>query len=401
MNSIVPAAMGQMAQAETTSTAIPRLKAIPWYCYIVALAATSILTGIIWDISWHSTIGRDTFWTPAHMAIYLGGTLGGFCGGWLVLKATFWPRPEERASSVRFWGFHGPLGAWVTIWGALAMLTSAPFDNWWHDAYGLDVEILSPPHSVLAAGMYTLVAGALLLLLSLQNRSGPAQGTVPGSGLFVYVGAIMLAMCSIMVTEKSLPNQQHAALFYKIACWQYPLLLVALARASRLRWPATTVALIYSALTCAAVWILPLFAATPKLAPIYNPVTHMVPPQFPHLFIVPALAMDLCFRWIGRGRGGWRDWLLVLVIAISFTGLFFAVQWHFSKFLVSPAAENWFFNGKGFFTFADQRGDHWGRFWRLQEDAVTLKAIGICLVLALFSTRLGLWWGNWMAKVRR
>ena len=30
------------------------------------------------------------------------------------------------------------------------MLTSAPFDNWWHDAYGLDVKIISPPHMFLA-----------------------------------------------------------------------------------------------------------------------------------------------------------------------------------------------------------------------------------------------------------
>ncbi len=53
---------------------------------------------------------------------------------------------------MRFWGFSGPLGAWVTIWGTFVMITSAPFDNWWHNAYGLDVKIVSPPHMVLAAG---------------------------------------------------------------------------------------------------------------------------------------------------------------------------------------------------------------------------------------------------------
>src|SRR5262245_13279652 len=29
--------------------------------------------GLLWDISHHSTIGRDTFWTPAHIVIQLGG----------------------------------------------------------------------------------------------------------------------------------------------------------------------------------------------------------------------------------------------------------------------------------------------------------------------------------------
>ncbi|HXG47040.1 MAG TPA: hypothetical protein VNO52_05400 [Methylomirabilota bacterium] len=386
---------------EAAALSATRKARLPWYCYAVALGATSILIGIVWDISWHSTIGRDTFWTPAHMAIHLGGILGGLSCGWLVLRATVGPDSAERAASVRLWGFRGPLGAWVTIWGALAMLTSAPFDNWWHEAYGLDVEILSPPHSVLAAGMYLLVAGALLLLLSEQNRSPAPAGAVPGSRLFLYIGGIMLCMCSIMVTERSLAHQQHAALFYKISAAQYPLLLVGLARASKLRWPATTVALVYTGLTCAAVWILPLFPATPKLAPIYNPVTHMVPPQFPHLLVVPALAIDLWFRWLGRGHGAGRDWLLVVLIALSFVGLFILAQWHFAKFLISPAAENWFFAGNGFWPFYNSRGDHWHRFWRVTEDPLSAQAVGITVALALVSTRLGLWWGNWMARVRR
>jgi hypothetical protein len=50
---------------------------LPWTLYAAVLGSTSIVAGLLWDISWHSTIGRDTFWTPAHMAIYLGGVLAG------------------------------------------------------------------------------------------------------------------------------------------------------------------------------------------------------------------------------------------------------------------------------------------------------------------------------------
>ena len=35
------------------------------------------MTGIIWDISWHMSIGRDTFWTPAHLLIQAGGLIAG------------------------------------------------------------------------------------------------------------------------------------------------------------------------------------------------------------------------------------------------------------------------------------------------------------------------------------
>ena len=377
-----------------------RIDATPWYCRAVVIAATLILAGIVWDISWHSTIGRDTFWTPAHICIHLGGTLGGFVCGWLVLRATFFPASAEHGASVRLWGFRGPLGAWVTLWGALAMLTSAPFDNWWHDAYGLDVEILSPPHSVLAAGMYFHVVGGLLLVLSLQNRTS-GSASARGQWLFAFAGGILVCLAAIMVTEKSLPNQQHGALFYKISCGLYPFFLVALARASKLAWPATTMAAIYMGLMCAAVWILPLFPAEPKLAPIYNPLRQMAPPAFPLLLVLPAFVMDLIVRWLGRDKGWKRDLLLVPMLATAFTAIFMMAQWEFSEFLISPAAENRFFAGCGFFTFADARTDWWHRFWSLKTDPLTGRDIAFAWVLAVAASGVGLALGNWMSKVKR
>src|SRR6185437_11605767 len=159
-----------------------------WTSLLMAAALTSIAIGITWDISWHETIGRDTFWTPAHMAIYLGGVLAGCTSGWLAIKHTFFPGPNERDASVRVFGARAPLGAWVAIWGALAMITSGPFDNWWHNAYGLDVKIISPPHAVLGLGMLGISVGALLLVLTRQNRFPDSSSR--GSGLFIYTGGV-------------------------------------------------------------------------------------------------------------------------------------------------------------------------------------------------------------------
>ena len=375
----------------------------PWYCRAVLFAAACILVGIVWDISWHSTIGRDTFWTPAHMVIYLGGTVGGLVGGWLALKTTFFGTAAERDGSVTLWGMRAPLGAWVSIWGALAMLTSAPFDNWWHNAYGLDVKILSPPHSVLAAGMYHVVVGGWLLVLRLQNQEAPRAR---GSFLFVAAGGILLGMASVMVTELSFPNYQHTASYYQVSAAVYLPLMVALARASKWRWPASTMAATYMATMLVMIWVLPLFPATPRLAPIYHPLTHMVPPAFPHWLIVPAAAIDLCFLWLGRGRGWRRDALLAFAIATSFTGLFLLVQWNFSKFLLSSASNNWCFAGQRFFSFASAPSPWWNQYWAVSPkdwdyDPLTLKAVFIAWLLALAATGIGLLWGNWMAKVKR
>ena len=83
----------------------------------VLVSSACIVVGLLWDISWHSTIGRDTFWSPPHLLEQLGAVVAGVSCGWLVLRTTFVGTPEQRGTSVRFWGFSGPLGAWVTIWG--------------------------------------------------------------------------------------------------------------------------------------------------------------------------------------------------------------------------------------------------------------------------------------------
>ena len=76
-----------MTTVATTDSFSPR--SIPWYLWAVVFASTSVVLGVIWDISWHRTIGRDSFWTPAHMAIYVGGVVAGLSCGWLALKTTF------------------------------------------------------------------------------------------------------------------------------------------------------------------------------------------------------------------------------------------------------------------------------------------------------------------------
>src|ERR1043165_5993780 len=128
----------------------PRVR-VPWSVWTAVASVTCILVGGYWHISWHMTIGRDTFWTPAHLAIQLGGIIAGTCGGYLIFATSFGRLSSDAA--VRVWGFRGPLGAFAAAWGAAAMVISAPFDNWWHTAYGLDVKILSPPHMVLTIGI--------------------------------------------------------------------------------------------------------------------------------------------------------------------------------------------------------------------------------------------------------
>jgi hypothetical protein len=374
---------------------------LPWFVYAVVLGAACIPMGALWDISWHSTIGRDSFWTPAHMLIYLGGALPGFACGWLVFKTSFLATEAERAASVSYFGFRGPLGAWVTIWGAMTMLVSAPFDNWWHDAYGLDVEILSPPHTLLALGMYAVAVGAMLLALSWQNRGGEKIERAAGR-LFLFAMGVLIVMASIILTEESYPNAQHTGKFYIICSVTYAFYLTLASRASRSRWGATWSATAYMAMVLLMVWGLPLFQSRPLLAPIYIQVDHMVPPVFPFLLIVPAIVMDLVHQRLGKERNFWRDSLLAIALGVTFLAIFIAVQWNFSAFLLkNPDAKNWFFAAGEQWPYFIRPGPWRNEFWNQRNEFLGVSSALIALAFAVGASRSGLALGTWMSKVRR
>jgi len=374
------------------------------YARTVLLGATSIVIGILWDISWHRTVGRDTFWTPAHIAIYLGGVLGGLTCGWLVVRTTFFATPEEKAGAVQLWGFRAPLGAWVTIWGALAMLTSAPFDNWWHNAYGLDVKILSPPHTLLALGMWGIVLGALMLILREQNLASGAQAA-PGRHLYIYAAGVLVVMSAVFLIEYSFPNDQRTRRFYQYSAATFPLYLIAMARGSKFRWGATWVAAAYMGIVMLMTWILPLFRGTPRLGPIYNPVDHFVPLPFPLLLVAPAIGIDLVRNWVRHDSGSVREWLLVILAGTVFIVIFVPTQWYFSEFLIGPHGQNWFFAADRHWGYTEHMGDWRQKFWSETSpqwhSPLTFKGFLVAWLLAIFATRLGLWLGNWMARVRR
>ncbi len=375
-----------------------RALALPWHLAAVVFAATSVIVGLIWDISWHMTIGRDTFWTPAHLAIYTGGAVAGLSCGFEVLRRSFFASPKP-ADGVMVWRiFNGPLGGWLAIWGAVAMLTSAPFDNWWHDAYGLDVKIISPPHSLLAMGFLAILFGARIMAQAEQSREVERDGD---SGMAPWVVAftsgLVLTMVAIFTTEYHEKIRMHSSLLYIVAALVFPAILVSAARSTRLRFPATATAFVYTLVMCAQVWLLPLFAATPKLGPIRQNVTHMVPLDFPLLLIVPAFAIDLLMRATAN-RGAWTR---ALILGLAFVGFFTVVQWPFGDFLVSASAKNAFFRADNMPYMMPV--DAWPSIGRFIEETPPelVKGFGIATLIAVLSARAGLGWGNWLTAVKR
>jgi hypothetical protein len=371
-----------------------------WHAYTAVFAAACVMAGVYWDISWHMSIGRDSFWTPAHLLIQAGGLIAGFSSGYVALKTTFFGTDAERSAAVSFWGFRAPLGAWICVWGCGAMLTSAPFDNWWHNAYGLDVRIISPPHAVLAIGIYSIVIGALLLTLALQNRADEHERRKL-AWVLAGTGGLFIMNFALFLTEYGERRAMHSPTFYEVVALAFPLALTAMARAIKLRWAATSAAAFFTVVSLALMWTLQLFPATPKLGPIYQHVTHMVTLSFPLLVIVPAFFIDLVLHRLD-------DKLpilpLALITGVVFVVAFVAAQWPFASFLMnSPIAVGPVFNAENFVYWMSPRYAALTRRFDPPDPGSwpLLAHVGITIGLATISSILGLRMGRWMRKVRR
>jgi hypothetical protein len=385
--------------ARPLSPAAEKTAHIPWYLWCSALAVTSVTIGAHWDVSWHRSIGRDTFWTPAHLAIYLCGVLAGITCGYLIVSTSFRGSALAQAGSVRVLGFRGPLGAFLAAWGGVAMLTSAPFDNWWHNAYGLDVKIVSPPHTLLVMGVFGVEIGSLFLIMAAMNRAeGRTALFRQLQGLLLYLAGLMLVLTMFFRMEYTWDIFLHSSGAYVAVSIGVPLYYAAVWKAARHRWAATWMTAIYTLFLIGSILILPLFPAEPKLGPVFQQVAHFVPPKFPLLLIVPAVLLDLLW-----GRIGERNKLLVAAISgpVFILGLV-AVQWPFASFLMSKAAENRFFAT----AYHDYSIPSWSaevtrHFVNPQHGLALWSGLGMAMVYSALSAWLGLMLGDWMRKIQR
>ena len=398
-----------MGNAAATIGAVPRgaavaagraaVATIPWYVWCLAAAAAADAFGGYWDISWHISIGRDSFWTLPHMMVYLAGVLAGVSCGYAILGTTFGTSRELKDQAVAVWGFRGPLGCFIATWGAFAMLASAPFDNWWHAAYGLDVKIVSLPHSILALGEGMISLGAMVLVCAQFNRaSGVYRQKL--DRLLLLIGGIETFGMALFALESTSAGFMHSSGFYRAMGSNFPFVLLAISCVSRSKWPATTMAAIYTIGFLLLLWIFPLFPAQPKLGPVYQNLTQMVPLWFPTLLIIPSVALDLIRDRFGARWGSWRS---SVVAGGVYLAVFIAVQWPFADFLLSPLARNRVF-GTTFFAYFDPANVLYNpyRFYDLDKTrAAFYTGMAIAFGTAVIFSAIGMAFGNWMRKIQR
>jgi hypothetical protein len=308
-------------------------------------------------------------------------------------------------------------------------------------------------------GIECINFGGIILLVGLLNR---AQGALRRNLQWMVLVQGGMVMINNMIGRMEFTDRydMHTAAMYLALAIGPPFLMETIARATGMRWARTAIAAIYTAVFALGVWIFPLFSAEPKLAPVYQRITHMIPLAFPILIIGSGIALDLAWpaihkladwpKWLRQAIGAvlvggslavviyllatrqseswragaavavlapllvmaisllvvdqkresWNRWLQAAVAAPIFVAGVMALQWPFANLLMSPAAQNGIF-GTIYHPYMVP-----AEFTRaIFRPFAGMEHFGIRLALAVFAaamcTRLGIVFGNWMRKVQR
>jgi hypothetical protein len=269
-------------------------------CLLVASA------GLAWDIAWHTFIGRDSFLTPPHAVLYGGVAATGVVVLAGVLVET-WRRGPGTTSFLRV--FRAPLGLFVTGFGVLTLVVSAPLDNYWHELYGTDVTLWAPFHVMGLVGGLVAVLGVVYVFASERVRLGRAR-TRPLTLLVLLLFTWSAALRGLLVIFQEALIHSPTTIVGPLDVLTLPVGLafsVALVGAGAVvvaeRWPAaTSTAAMAAAVAIVLAMTAPAFvrwAAAAGGYTFYSPAGPQLRPLdvlVPLGLLVPAAFLDVAYR---------------------------------------------------------------------------------------------------------
>lgn len=182
--------------------------------------ATVAWLGFHWDITWHTMFGRERFLLPPHVVIIVGLSIALFSSHTRARREgrTVWVSALRRSGSL------------IVLVASIGTFVALAFDNWWHELFGLDVTLWSPPHLLLTLGFLLILFGAILDLAQL--------GASPAT-LAVLIGELFAA-ATLLVFEFELGFLHYGMRWEAVALGVFTGSMLALTtRGTGLRWAGT------------------------------------------------------------------------------------------------------------------------------------------------------------------
>ncbi len=274
------------------------------------------MIGVYLDTAWHRTVGRDSFFILPHLFIY-GGGLGIWAAALACIARATLGRGDEFGGPVLGLGrLRLPLGFALTAAGIVVIMAAAPVDAWWHNTFGKDVLIWSPPHLQLHLGAGITAIGLLFAVAAQRGRGVLArpwlwQGAMLGVLVdLVHRGHFVLAHYTMLAHART-PD-----LYPFLVAMLAPFVLTAAARALG-PWAPTLACLAFLGVAWLMDAMLRLieyerYTLTPILA-------------------VPAVVLSLAFWRARRQRD--RAWLAAAA-GVAFVVVFMAMEVAWMRWLV-------------------------------------------------------------------
>ena len=375
----------------TTATAtltFPRT--VPARAWAALASMLCMIIGWNWDIAWHRTIGRDTVWTPPHVAVYSAVAVAFLYNAALVLSYTF--GRLRGTPGIRVLWFVGPAATFITLWSILLQGTGFLFDSWWHDVYGLDVVLFSPPHYALTIAIALFHFAQFAVVASYFNATEPVLRKVE-TGLLLLLWSFYIGHCQIMDYNWG-PWQVRSVLYMATSALFIPFGLVMISEYLRSWTAGAKAALLYFGWNIVLMQIFQAFPASPQYAPVYHDIDFMLPPPFPLMLFLPALAVGFVLYRLRIGA----PVLKYLLGGAAFVAVFTAANWGTSALQLSEWGDNSIVAGHyPSYVFHPS----WKDVTPLAPDLLTLGTAVASVLLAAVSIWAGVVVGGWLRRVVR
>ncbi len=238
-----------------------------------------LVIGFYWDVAWHIDNGRDNqLFTPSHVMILVG--LGGliYAAGIAVLFASI----EKAKTAFKVGPLHIPWSAVLLTALGTGGVLAFPIDALWHNTYGIDVTLWSPPHIQLVVSGSL---GTVALWLMLSEARPWAEPTLLGTCIHILTAGTVLVGMSTLQGEFDYGVPQFQVLYLPVLIMIAAGFTLVAARRALGPWGALKVTGIYL--------VLRVFLAFA----IHGVLDHTVP-HFP-LYLGSALIVEGVAWWLG------------------------------------------------------------------------------------------------------
>jgi hypothetical protein len=212
--------------------------------FAVAILMLFNFIGGAWDIQWHVEIGRDSLWIPPHLVVmiaFVGGVI--LVVGWTAYETWLAASGHEQPHTVRIGPFRAPLPVFAILIGYIAALASAGLDEWWHETFGIDATLWSPPHLLIMACTMIVDYSLILGISASARRLGyPFTWKSPLFWGLVLTGAYAFESVNFQMGEAFIVGFRHGGvglygLLYPLMVGAFlPLCLVTIIRLARRFW---------------------------------------------------------------------------------------------------------------------------------------------------------------------